>query len=888
MRITFTRSITILSLLLFIVAGMKAQKTVTGKVTDADGDPLIGANITIKNTTTGTITDGSGLFSIQVRGNDDVLIFDYIGMKKTEIRVGSQTSIDIKMVESGVQLDEFIVTATRQPIRKIEATTAVEVFDNRQLNIRKPEAFSEAIQNAPGMYTSQAQGRRGGVTTRGFPDGSPTGGLVYTGILIDGIPTFGTPGKVPDAGFGFDLNVDRVEIVKGSAATIFGRASAAGVVNMISKVGGDELHGAVRITNYNDILDQGQFNYKLDFNINGPITDQLKFNVGGWLLKDNGFRNTGYNDEGGQIRGNLDYFLDNNKGSIRLYGMYSNFTFQNLTDFPVLMNGLTLAPGWRNTDTYQIPQLADINYRVVQGARNVLDPNGNQIMRNLGDAMADGSFGRGGNIGLNVNLDLGNGFFLENKFRYQQLTSAVNYGFALSNFYGSNGLLRLFLDGESLDTDLINDFRITKMFETGETRHSISAGFYLSNINLKPTTYNYLYASNGNDSPETLVATFFGPPGTPPPATGGLTRRGEYDESVFSFFIGDEMKFNNKLSVNVGLRYDRINLDMRETKIPFDQELTRIETLSDYSASLGINYLLGERSAIYGNINRAFRMPDYSTFTSLELRADGKFLRAPDGIEANEIILNTELGYRSGFKDIGFDIAVFNTQIDNRLASIFEDGLLVSKPLGQNRITGAELALTFTPTAIKGLFARASYTLQNPRFTDFKVPIGRTAQGMLNVDINGNLFGNTLIDEGDGNYSLDVNGNRLPGTPGAIFNTVIIYEHKWFGLDFSVNHNTNRYADATNVLKLDDITVANGGGKFNLPVGNNVLEIGVQIKNLFNGMIVNNFAGLADNDATLAQRQRTPDWTNASGAPLYGHAYIQMPRRILLFLNYTF
>lgn len=868
---------------------VSAQKTVTGRVTSADtNEGLAGVGILVKGTNSGTVSDVDGSYSV-LASEGQTLVFTYVGMRRTEVPVGAGNTIDVAMEPDATTLSDVVVTTTRQPVRKLETTTAVEVIGAKQLQRIKPEGIAEAITSAPGVFTNTSQGRRGFIITRGFPDGSPTGGLVYTGIMLDGIPTFGTPGKLPEAGFGFDQNVERVEVVRGSAATLFGRASAAGVVNLITRTGGEKLGGSAKVTFYDDIIGTGNINSRIDLNLNGPISENLRFNIGGWYLQDDGFRNTGYKDEGGQIRANLDYLLPNKRGSIRLYGMYSDFNFQNLTDVAVNPATMQLADGWKNTDTYQSENLAGINFRIREGsgpaARDVL-LNGQPIDRNLGDAMAGGSYGRGGHIGLNFNFDLGNGFSIDNKFRYQSIDSGVKYGFALPSFYSTTSVLRLYLDGDATDTDIINEFRISKAIDAGNSKHNISAGVYYSTINLLPTTYSYLY--NSTTDPNNIQASAIFPPGAPAPTTGGITRRGEYDESVLAFFAGNEMKFDDKLTVNVGLRFDMLNLDMQETKNPFDSVMMRQESFQDWSASIGLNYLLTERSAIYGNVIRAFRMPDYSAFTSLERNParPGFFLRAPDGINANEVIFNTELGYRTGIGDLGIDVAGFFTNIDNRLASVFEDGLLVSKPLGQNRIMGGELSLTYAPRAVRGLLLRSSLTLQDGRFVDFLVPVGRTTvmgQPTLNVNPNGELFGNKIVNDGKENYSIDLKGNRIPGVPDMIWNALVAYEHRYFGFDFSSNINTGRYGDATNVIDLGTLTILNAGAYAKLPIKKTEMRLGVQAKNLTNATAIQGIAGIAENDTALSTKQRNPNFEN-----LLAHGYVQLPRRILLYLSYDF
>jgi outer membrane receptor protein involved in Fe transport len=882
----------IFTLLLVIsaVSFSYGQMSITGKVTLNDNSPAIGATVTEKGTSNGTVTDVAGEFALNISSANAVLVISYIGLKNIEVNVNGQRRISAQFTDDGALLDEVVVTASRSSIRKLVAVTTVETVSAKKLEMLKPESYNEALQNIPGVFVNPNQGRRNNIRLRGFPDGTPLGGMAYTAVLLDGIPTLATPGKLPENGFGFDNNIERVELVKGSAATLYGRGAAAGVINMITKTGGNKLGGSVRLTNYNDILDEGGFNYRLDFNLNGPISDNIRFNIGGWRLNDTGFRKTGYNDNGFQLRGNVDFLFPANKGSVRLYGQYADFNFQNLADVAVDGNTLKLAPGWKNTDTYNFPNADKINYRImVRNAKNpatqvsLKDAAGKEIIRNFGTALAGGSYADGFHAGARLKYNFGSGFDVENHIRYQDMKTGTKYGFAIPAFYNANNVSRLLLDGDNADQEIINDFKIAKTFDGGSMSHKLNAGVYYSSINLLPTTYSLLHGSNTNINDLKLQGAFTGVPVAPgtdgnfPIQNGGITRRGDYTETVIAFHAGDEIKIGEKLNVLLGFRYDNLNIDMTETKFPADSALTRVEKFSDWSGTIGANYQLSEKSAIYGNLNRAFRMPDYTAFTSLEWTSvtNRTLLRAPLGINKNEIIYNVEVGYRNTLGDLSLDLATFRTQINNRLAAIFENGILVSKPLGSNRILGAEINLIYRPSAVKGLSLNTSFTYQNAIFTDFKIS--------TTADPAKSLFGNKIIQESTTVKSLDLKDKKLPGVPEFMFNFVVEYNHKYFGADFGYNIVTNRYQDATNILELPSLSNINAGVYGNIPLGENTFRVGIQARNLTNEEALVNIAGASDNDTILLRKQGV-----AAQSGAYAHGYLQLPRRILFYVSYTF
>jgi len=885
-----SKMIALLGMVLFFSTAAIGQKAISGEVKLPDGNPAAGAAVTEKGTSKGTVTDDKGAFTISVAGDQSVLIISYLGMETAEISVAGKSIIQHMFEEDRNLMETVVVTASPSAVRKLVATATVETISAARLEALKPESYNEALQNIPGVFVNPNQGRRNNIRLRGFPDGTPLGGMAYTAVLLDGIPTLATPGKLPENGFGFDANVQRVELVKGSAATLFGRGAAAGVVNMITKTGGEKIAGSFRLTNYNDILDKGGFNYRADFNINGPITKNIRFNVGGWLLDDTGFRNTGFNDKGTQIRANIDFLFPKDKGSIRVYGQFADFNFQNLTDVPINANTLTLDPRWKNTDTYNFPNASQINYRIL--VRNAANPatqvpltgaNGAQLVRNFGDALAGGSYAEGFHAGVRLRYDIGAGFNIENHFRYQNMATGVKYGFAIPAFYTNTNVLRLLLDGDNEDNEFINDFKIRKTISGGTMTHKLSAGFYASSIHLLPLTYSLLHGSSTSPTSLSLQNAFTGAlivkdaTGNLPLQGGGITRRGDYTENLIAFSFGDEIAIGDKLNILLGFRYDNLNIDMSETKFPADAALTRVEKFSDWSGTLGFNYLLGETSALYGNLNRAFRMPDYTAFTSLEWTSvtNKNLLRAPAGINKNEIIFNYEVGYRNTVKDLTIDAAVFLTNINNRLAAIFEDGILQSKPLGDNRIFGAELSLIYRPAAVKGLTLGTSYTLQNGIFTDFRIT--------TTADPAKELFGNVIVQVSPTVRLLDLKDKKLPGVPEHMFNISADYDSRHFGFNVGYNLVTNRFQDATNILKLPNLPNLNAGVYGNIRFSGNVLRLGIQARNLTNDQSLVNIAGVSDNDSILQRRQGVA----AQSGPL-AHGYIQLPRRILLYASYTF
>ena len=96
---------------LFAFAGqmMGQQKTITGRVVDALNEGMPGVNVQVKGTTSGTITNIDGDFSISVPNTKSVLVFTFIGYVKQEVAVGNQTKLNIQMKDDTQSLDEVVV-----------------------------------------------------------------------------------------------------------------------------------------------------------------------------------------------------------------------------------------------------------------------------------------------------------------------------------------------------------------------------------------------------------------------------------------------------------------------------------------------------------------------------------------------------------------------------------------------------------------------------------------------------------------------------------------------------------------------------------------------------------------------------------------------------------
>ena len=227
----------LLLLVLVFISGMSyaiAQSAVTGTVTDENGEGIPGANIVIKGTSQGTITDIDGAFSINA-SSSDVLVVTYVGYSTVEIPVGSQANISISLNEDIAALDEIVVTGYGTQVRK-EITSAVASLNEEDFN-------QGLVSNPMGLLEGKVAGLS--ITK---PGSDPNGGFT---LRLRGISTVGanaSPLVVIDGVIGGNLDlvdpadIESIDVIKdGAAAAIYGTRGSSGVILVTTKKGTAEL-----------------------------------------------------------------------------------------------------------------------------------------------------------------------------------------------------------------------------------------------------------------------------------------------------------------------------------------------------------------------------------------------------------------------------------------------------------------------------------------------------------------------------------------------------------------------------------------------------------------------------------------------------------------------
>ncbi|WPP49194.1 SusC/RagA family TonB-linked outer membrane protein [Catalinimonas niigatensis] len=252
------RYILIFLCLIFSLNLYAQDQTVQGKVTDASGgDPIPGANIVVKGTNTGTVTDIEGNYRINVPNSESVLVFSYIGYTSEEITVGTQSTINIEMFSDITSLGEVVVVGYGTQQRK-DVTGAVSSIKGSQIQNLPVAGASQALQGrAAGVNVVRnggAPGNGGSIRIRGTGTVNNADPLV----IIDGIPA----GSINDVN---PNDIESIEVLKdASSSAIYGTRAANGVVIITTKRGdfGEQLSfsvngysGVSNAVNTIDVLD---------------------------------------------------------------------------------------------------------------------------------------------------------------------------------------------------------------------------------------------------------------------------------------------------------------------------------------------------------------------------------------------------------------------------------------------------------------------------------------------------------------------------------------------------------------------------------------------------------------------------------------------------------
>ncbi|MEN7550796.1 SusC/RagA family TonB-linked outer membrane protein [Rapidithrix thailandica] len=237
-------------LLLLLITGLTSggiyaqERVISGVILDEmDQGPLVGANIVLKGTTIGTITDAEGKYSLKVPGNiaSEVLVVSYIGYKKKEVPIDNRTQINVSLSMDVQELGEVVVTSFGIEQEKKSINYAVQELESKELVEGRQENLVNALQGKiAGVQITSASGAPGASSEILIRGATSLSGNNQPLFVVDGIPIDNS--AVEGGGNrAMDINPNDIEsltVLKGpAAAALYGLDAANGAIIITTKKG---------------------------------------------------------------------------------------------------------------------------------------------------------------------------------------------------------------------------------------------------------------------------------------------------------------------------------------------------------------------------------------------------------------------------------------------------------------------------------------------------------------------------------------------------------------------------------------------------------------------------------------------------------------------------
>ena len=263
------------------------QIQVSGKVTNENGEPVVGATVLIKGTSRGTATDDNGNYTLLVPNPENVMVFSALGFATQEITVGNHSLINVILKEKVEAFDELIISANLVASKKKEVASAVTVLhseDIEKLPINNiSELFRGEVPGAISFRIGQGSTISSSIKLRGDTEFWSSESTVK--IFIDGT-------EVSSASFLATLPlsaIDRIEVLRGpQASTLYGSGATSGVIYIYTKKGEEGgLHLNAKVSTGiigSKYVDKTAYQYDHSLNISAG-NEGISYNFGGSYLK---------------------------------------------------------------------------------------------------------------------------------------------------------------------------------------------------------------------------------------------------------------------------------------------------------------------------------------------------------------------------------------------------------------------------------------------------------------------------------------------------------------------------------------------------------------------------------------------------------------------------
>lgn len=738
----------------------------------------------------------------------------------------AETNEEQTQETKGIDFETIVVTGVARGTSVMSSSVSVSSFNADQMEATTPRTTAEAFRAIPGIRSESTGGEgNANIAVRGLPVAS--GGAKFLQLQEDGLPIL----QFGDIAFGnadiflrLDNTMERVESIRGGSASTVASNAPGGIINIISKTGGDDS-GSIATTfglDYDSL--------RTDFEYGGEINDTMYFHIGGFYRQGEGTREAGYTaNKGGQIKANLTKEFDD--GYVRLYYKHLNDKTTAYLPMPMKADGSSVAGFDSNSDT---PHSAYFLSTVS------LDADGN-IRR--GD-MRDGMNPEVDSIGFEAVFDLGNDWSVENRFRFSSVSGKFNSPFpaevgdanniaesiagdgaqlsyangpqAGQQFAGENIMRIHTFDVEMNNFDsYVNDLKLTKTIDNT----NVTFGYYKASQNISMSWFwnSYLMELKGDNAALLDVTAADGTSYSDnglyaygQPYWGNCcTRNYDTDYDISAPYLAVSSTFD-KLIVDVSVRHDSGNangyyagavtssVDMNNDGVISQPELsvTAIDNAnpspvnydwSYTSYSLGANYQFNDDLAMFGRLSHGGRAnADRLLFG--KVNADGSVAKQDAVDEVDQL----EIGVKYRYDNLSLFATLFNAETEEQNFEATSQRFFDRK----YEATGIELESAYF---IGDFDIRANVT-----WTDAEI-----SKDAINPDV----VGNTPRRQADFVYSLITRYNFDKGSAGLSF----------IGT-------TDAYAQDNNDLEFDGYTQVNAFASYML---SDSFSVSLNVNNLF-------------------------------------------------------
>ncbi|MFQ6675082.1 MAG: TonB-dependent receptor domain-containing protein [Fidelibacterota bacterium] len=817
----------------------KAQGTVTGTVTDAQGSPVLGANVFLEGTFLGSASGTDGTYVIgRVPAGDYVVVARAVGYRTVRVPVslseGQQVIRNFSLVEDVIGLDEVVTTATRSPLSMIESSTAVTTLSEEDIRRYDPRSTADLLTRIPGFYVESSGGQVGNnLFARGLPaDGS----YRYVALMEDGMPVYDETELYfvnADILIRVDDNIERVEAARGGNSALFGHNNPGGVINFISKSGGSQTATSLKVTAGTDGF------YRTDFNMNGPLGNIWRYNLGGFYRFDEGLRITGMPvSSGGQIKGNITRLFPN--GYVRIQARHLNDSNTFYLGLPVM--GEVHGGKYVLTDEFVegFPRNGSMSTEEANLTR-IPTPDGHFTM-----PLEDGQKQVGSWVLADVNFAIPGQWKVRNKVRWMNVdhswnaivpfsiieaSKADNATYAgtitaVSEAYvASSGLWHVAVPLANFS----NQFQLQRRFEFRNMTHGVTLGHYFGRHTHGSFWFWQDIMTTVPDSTAefTRLVDVTG-------SQNGFTRYGSMYLNAHgrvttqALYFGDDIRVSDRVRVNLGLRFegnDLRNYSENEATYDLGDPTTTADDnvlwgdgtfrqaeahFNNLAYSLGVNYMLSDSLSLYGRVSRGYKTPMASEI----MWSEGDVTSGENPLESEDLF-EREGGIKMSSGGFGANVTIFSLTLSNfpssdaRIDPETGETVFVIDYVGEARTVGieGELVAMRGPLKIDGAF-----TFQDHRYTNFVDPgagnrdfsgnwVKRIPQLMLNsgvrYGIGGMTVGGRWIYTGL-RYANTANDIELPG-----FGVVDLY------FSYRISESMVARVDVKNALNGNGLTEGN-------------------------------------------------------------------------------